>query len=113
MHEMALAGNLVEILRDESAKQSFTRVIRLKLKIGTLSHVDPRALAFGFETMSKGTLAEGAEVEIETTPAKAFCVACSREVTIEGHADPCPHCGSFQRLLTEGDEMQLVELEVK
>lgn len=110
MHEMALAQAVVDLAL-EHAESAKIRTIRLVL--GALSHVDPRALEFGFDVVAKGTAAEGAKLAIERPPGTAWCVDCSASVEVSAHGEPCPRCGGFKWMLTSGDEMRVVELEVQ
>lgn len=81
--------------------------------VGALSHVLPEALAFGFVSAAKGTLAEGAELVLTRPPGTASCMGCGKDVTIERRGDPCPACGSFQVLVTGGDELRVTDLDVE
>ena len=65
MHEQALMRDVVsridEIARDEGA----TRVTRVRVRLGALSHVTPAHFCEHFEDAARGTLAEGAAVDAE------------------------------------------------
>lgn len=113
MHELALSQGIVEMIREQAAAQGFTRVRTVRLVIGALSHVEPEALAFGFDAVSRGTLAEGAALEIERPGGQAWCLACERTVEVAERFNPCPACGGHQLVLTGGDEMRVKELEVE
>lgn len=112
MHEMALARDLVDLVREEAAARSAGRVTRVVLEIGVLSHVDPEALRFGFDSAILGTAAEGAALDIETPPGSAWCVDCSDTVTVERRGDPCPRCAGYLLMVTGGEEMRLKEMEI-
>lgn len=109
MHEMALAQSVVDITVEHAAG---AKVRTIRLSIGALSHVEPRALEFGFEVVAKGTVAEGATLAIDRPPGLAWCTDCSATVEVTGHGEPCPRCGGYKWMLTSGDEMRVVELEV-
>ncbi|MBS2018175.1 MAG: hydrogenase maturation nickel metallochaperone HypA [Deltaproteobacteria bacterium] len=109
MHEMALAQSVVDIALAQAGGAK-VRVVRLS--IGALSHVDPRALEFGFEVVAKGTDAENAKLEVDRPPGVAWCMGCSRSVEVAAHGEPCSRCGGYHWVLTSGDEMRVVELEV-
>jgi hydrogenase nickel incorporation protein HypA/HybF len=64
MHEMALCESVLKILEEEAAKQRFDRVESVRLEVGRLSHVEPEAMRFCFEAVTRGTLADGARLEI-------------------------------------------------
>lgn len=112
MHEMALASGVIDVIESARAQQAFTRVRRVVLEIGALSHVDPHALEFGFEATAKGTVAEGAALEIRTPAGTARCFDCESEVAIERRGDPCPNCGSHRLFVITGEDMTVKELEV-
>ena len=90
----------------------FSRVTRVRLSIGALSHVDPKAISFGFDVTTRDTLADGAVLEIDQPPGQAFCMACATTVTIPARGQPCPTCGSHQLMVVGGDELRVDELEV-
>ena len=113
MHEMALCQSIIDMLREQAEAQGFTRVTVIRLSIGALSHVEPQALEFGFGAASRGTLAEGAALEIERPPGQAFCMACEETVPLAQRPDPCPRCGGHQLVVTGGEDMRVRELEVE
>ena len=112
MHEMSLCQGILDIIRERAAADRFSRVTRVRLSVGALSHVDPRAISFGFDVVAHGTVAEGAALEIDQPPGQAFCMACSATVTIPARGEPCPTCGSHQLMVVGGDELRVDELEV-
>jgi hydrogenase nickel incorporation protein HypA/HybF len=112
MHEMSIAQSIVEIVQEQAQRDAFTRVRIVRLSLGALSHVDPRALAFAFDVVTRGTVVEGAALEIERPPGTGFCTDCSRHVEIPAFGEACPTCGGYRWVLVSGDEMRVVDLEV-
>ena len=88
------------------------RVLRVRLRIGALSGVVPEALAFAFEALTPGTLAEGAELDIEPVPARFWCAACAREFESDNLFADCPGCQRPSGDLRAGREMELASLEI-
>ena len=112
MHEISLCENIREIIQEQAAESGFTRVNRVWLEVGPLSCVEPDALRFGFDVVMRGSVAEGAEVNITTPTAKARCLACGRTETITQRYDPCPACGEGPMEMIQGDELKISKLEV-
>ncbi len=112
MHEMALCQSLIGVIEDQAAVHHYSRVKAVYLEVGTLACVEPEALLFSFDAVTRGTLAEGAELNIIETRPEAWCLACSRAVTIQQRFDPCPDCGGYQLQLSGGDDLRIKELEV-
>jgi len=113
MHEMSLCEGVLQVLEDHAASQGFKQVKTVWLEIGALSGVDPEAMRFGFDVVMKGTLAEGAVLEIIDLPGKAWCMQCGKSVAVKARFDACPDCSSYQLQVTGGDEMRVKELEVE
>jgi len=70
MHEMSLAMGVLQIVEEAARAQRFRRVRSVLLEIGELSMVEAEAMRFCFDAVSRGTLAEGAVlnvVEVATT----------------------------------------------
>lgn len=113
MHEMSLCESIVQTLEEQARIQQYQQVQIVRLLIGALAGVEESALRFGFDVVTRGTLAEGAQLEIEHVPAKAWCLPCAKAVEIQQRYDACPLCGSYQLQITAGDELQIKELEVQ
>jgi len=112
MHEMSLAEGVLQILEDQAKSQDYTKVKTVWLEIGELSHVDPNAIAFCFDAVIHGTIADGAKLEIIRTPGRAWCHDCSEHIAVSSLVDPCPKCGGHRIQVTDGDDMRVKELEV-
>jgi len=113
MHEMSLCEGVLQVLQAHAAKQGFQRVKTVWLEIGSLAGVEVEAMRFGFEVVMRGTLADGARLEIIERPGEAWCLSCARTVPVAQRFDACPDCGSYQLQVTAGDEMRIKELEVE
>jgi len=113
MHEMSLAQGLVGLAEERAEADGFARVTKVFLRIGPLAHVDPRALEFAFDVVSKGTVAAGAELVMEHSEAKAYCVPCGLTIAVDSRTAACPHCGGHEWLLQKGEELRVLEMEVE
>lgn len=113
MHEMSIAESIIRLLQQQAHEQHFSRVKRIWLKIGPLAMVDRESLRFCFSAACRGTLAEGAALEILSPEPRAHCEQCNMEQPVGSRFDACAHCGSYRLQLLQGDEMQVHELEVE
>jgi len=113
MHEMALCESMLQILEAQGQAQGFRRVKRVRLEVGALSCVEKDALRFNFEVVTRGSLADGAVLELIDVPGEGWCLPCARPVAVTSLVDPCPHCGSGQVQVTGGEELQIRDLEVE
>ncbi len=109
---MAIARSLVDMIREQAEAHRFTQVTRVVLEIGVLGHVEPHAVRFCFDAVARGTVAEGAAVEVLELPARATCFDCGATVEITRRGDPCPACGGAKLLVQAGEELRLKQLAV-
>ena len=112
MHELSICLSMIDLITDQQKQAGFSKVKRVIVEIGALSHIDPEALQFCFGAASRGTVAEDGSLEIRRVAAVAWCHDCLQSVQIAEHGGACPQCGGNKLILQEGDEMKLKELEV-
>jgi hydrogenase nickel incorporation protein HypA/HybF len=111
MHEMALAEGVRTIVEDAGRAQGFSRVATVVLEIGELAAVEVEALCFCLDVVLKGSLAEGAAVEVERVAGAGWCPACGSTVALQQRYDPCPRCGAYGLKVTAGTELRVKALE--
>jgi hydrogenase nickel incorporation protein HypA/HybF len=112
MHEASLAGGVLQLVERTAQRERFARVARLRLEAGALAGVETRALRFALEAIAPGTVLEGAVIDIDEPPGKAWCMDCSMTVAMAQRGDACPHCGGYRLQPTGGTELRVVELMV-
>lgn len=112
MHEMSLAEGVLQLIEDSARQQDFSRVSTVWLEIGQLSGVEVDAMKFCFDAVTRGSVADGARLEIIALPGTGWCMACSINVPMAEIFGECPQCGGHQMQVTGGTEMRVKELEV-
>lgn len=114
MHEVGIMESAMSLVEQHAAAGAGRLVGRVVVRIGALAGVDNQALRFAFDVVSKGTLAEGADFEIEDVPVTAYCLGCEREFEGTGgdFVFACPDCGDFSGEVRRGREMELSRIEL-
>lgn len=112
MHEISLCESILQVMEQSAESQGFVRVKSVWLEIGQLAGVELEAMRFGFDAVTRGSLAEGARLEIIELPGRAWCMQCRKTVQVAQLFDQCLDCGSYQLQVTGGKEMRIKELEV-
>ena len=112
MHEMSLMESVVEIVCDTARRNGARAVRSVRLDLGVLSHVDPQALVFCHEAVTRGTIAEGATLEINRIAGEGWCLDCEKTVALTERFGACPDCGRHRVQMTAGDEMKIRDMEV-
>jgi len=112
MHELALARSLIEIVEEYAEDHGVTRVKQVNLRLGELSAMT-RALYFCFNSVTPGTVCEGAKLSIEEVPLTVFCTCCDETKYPTGrYSFRCSDCGMPTPKIVTGREMQLVSIEL-
>ena len=112
MHELSLCEGVVQVIEDQAHLEHFKTVKTVWLEIGVLAGVEIEAMRFGFEAVIKGSIVEGAKLEIIHQLGLATCPSCCHTVEITARFDACPDCGSYPLTITSGEAMRIKELEV-
>lgn len=113
MHELSLTENVISIVKNESEKRGFTKVLEITLRIGELSDIVPGCMQEFFPIAAKGTAAEGAALNIETIPAAFRCNDCGWTGRFEKRSYNCPACGSYAVKMTAGREFYVESIKVE
>ncbi len=112
MHELTLACDMVDIACETATREGAERVEAIELEIGLLSGVLAEALIFGFATACRGTVAEGAGIELFPEPGRGVCRQCGRISSLETFLTRCPECGSPGLCVSGGDCLRLRAIRV-
>lgn len=113
MHEMSLVEGVLQLVEDTARREQAHKVKLVVLEIGRLSSVEPEALKFCFDVVTRGSIAEGALLEIIDLPGVGWCLPCGASVPMEEVYGACPQCGSHQVQPTGGTEMRVKEIEIE
>lgn len=112
MHEMSIAEGIVDIALDTLTANDGHVVHSIQLELGLMSGVERDALLFCFDSVTKGTAAEGAKLEIKTIPIKVQCLDCDAVFMSDTYRFACDKCGSRLVNVLEGREMRVVSIDM-
>ena len=113
MHEAAIAQGILDLAIRTALQNGGGRIQRIKLRLGEFRGVVREALEFSFEAIKCGTLADQAELEVETVKLRVVCAECGEcECSPRDYNFLCPTCGDPLQIIA-GREMQMeyVDLE--
>jgi hydrogenase nickel incorporation protein HypA/HybF len=112
MHELAIAQNIAEIVRESVPKAQIPAVRTVKMRVGRLAGVVPDSLEFCFSAIAADTELQGARLQIDQIPTTGHCKSCASDFPIEEYAFSCPICGSVEIELVSGTELEVSEIEI-
>jgi hydrogenase nickel incorporation protein HypA/HybF len=113
MHEASIAISLIDTITGICQKEGYSVIESVRLKVGKAAGILPDALLFAFDAAKTGTPAGQAELVIEYILLGGFCKECGAEFESEERfIYACPVCRSRAIMITRGDEMQIIDMEV-
>ncbi len=112
MHELGIVQGTLDAAIKSARDSGASEIHRITMRVGQLSGVVPDALTFGFEALRQGTMAEKAQLEIESIPAVYWCHTCQAEFATEDLFSECPACHQFSSEVRRGRELELVSMEI-
>ncbi|MGB8703097.1 MAG: hydrogenase maturation nickel metallochaperone HypA [Thermosynechococcaceae cyanobacterium] len=112
MHEVGLMENALAIALDYATREHASRIHQIALRVGDLSGVEPDALRFAFDVVAQGTIAEQAQLNIESCPTLCYCNTCQTPFRPRELGYECPTCQTWSTSILQGEELELASLEV-
>jgi hydrogenase nickel incorporation protein HypA/HybF len=101
MHELSVMSQIVEAITEEAGSRGATRVENVTIELGEFTMLGEEQMRFAFEVLAKGTIMEGASLDLRKTAGEIEC-----ECGFKGAASPsedtphrvvpileCPKCG--------------------
>ena len=108
MHEVGIARSVIDAAF--AAVPDGGTLSGVTVSIGPMSGVVADSLQFGFEVASKGTPAEGAELEIVEVPLVIHCATCDKRSEIDDVSVlRCPECAGAVNVVS-GNETTLTSV---
>ena len=113
MHEVGIMESAIDAVTVQVREHGAVHVHRIVLRVGALSGVEKDALRLAFDAVARGTPAAGADLLIETVPARGRCPECDFEFDVESdYIFTCPKCGRISGELVQGRELELASIEM-
>jgi len=112
MHELAVCQEMLQQVDRIATEKQAISVDSITLHIGPLSGVEAHLLKQAFPFAAAGTLAQDAQLIIETLPIRVRCQQCGAETDASANRLLCGKCGDYHTQLLSGDEMLLASLEL-
>jgi hydrogenase nickel incorporation protein HypA/HybF len=111
MHEYSIVQALLERVDQEVRVRGASAVHRVHVSIGEVSGVEIELLQTAFDTIQRGTVCEGARLDVRRVPARWECRRCGAPIA-PGAALRCRTCEGPARL-AGGDEIMLERIDME
>lgn len=111
VHEVGIMANILRTAEEAARQGNGSKILKLRIRIGSMSGIVSDALQFAFEALRVGTMADGAELEIEIVPAVCQCRDCNIDYKPDEIDFLCPKCGGSNIKLLKGRELEIISVD--
>lgn len=115
MHEMSIVGNVVKAVTMYAEEEGVERVTGVTLTVGALHDVVDDLMERAFRFLARGTVADGAYLQMNKLPLKVRCRQChavyEANVRVRDSLN-CPDCGENVVDIVQGREFLIENIEV-
>ena len=112
MHELGIVYHIIRDVENVARANGVRRVSSVTLLLGEVSGVVPDLLLDAWRwAADKKSIAQGAELIVEPVEAVTHCEACGCDYATVEHGKTCPHCGSGETYLLQGQEVMIKQIE--
>ncbi|MGG7048013.1 MULTISPECIES: hydrogenase maturation nickel metallochaperone HypA [unclassified Campylobacter] len=112
MHELSIAQDLIRLCEKNVKEQNAKKIVAVHIKIGRLSGVEAHYLQSAFDVCKCESICGDAELIIKVQNIVVSCQECGRENELSKNEFICPSCGSQNLSVIDGEDMQLMRLEM-
>ena len=113
MHELSVTQGMLEIALRHAQQAGAQRIIHINLVIGDLTSIVDDSIQFYFDFISQDTIAEGAQLVFQRTPATFRCRDCGNTFTPGERDFTCSNCGGMKVKVIAGNEFRVESIEVE
>lgn len=109
MHELGVTEDLLAHVLEHAAEVGMKRVTLIRLGLGEMAGIEPDSIRLCFESASRDTIAQGAELVFRPIETQIRCRHCGAVFTQPG--EPCPQCQQLNLEVLSGQDFYLESIE--
>lgn len=113
MHEASVTEALVKLAGDEAKARGAIKVNAINLVVGETTGYMAESLEFYFRNLSKGTMLEGAKLNVTYVKPKIRCPSCGLLFERKMFSFDCPDCGAQGVMTSVGNEFYIDTMDIE
>ena len=116
MHEMGIVIHVARTIQELAVENHLKKVGSVTLQYGEVTGVIPDMMVDCWNYFKKKEgyeLITDAELKMEMIPAVTYCESCQKTYETMKYGKICPHCGSKETYLLEGNGYSIKEIEAE
>lgn len=114
MHELPTTKDLHRIVMRHAESAGAVKVLSVNLEVGALTDLQDEWVQRYFDHLSRGTIAEGAQVRIDRVPGVFRCDDCGGSFEADSVLGDlsCPDCGGSELTVVSGRAYRVKNIEI-
>ena len=115
IHELSVIKEVLVVVLKNAEDNKAQKVTGVTLRIGELRDLVDEWVQRYWNYSSKGTIAEGASINIIKIPVKCMCKDCGEIYSVDVHKVKelcCPNCSGSKASLISGKEFYIEGIEI-
>ena len=113
MHEMSLAEDVIDILKEQLENVDLELVRIVRVAVGEMMMVEKNTFIFAYDAIKEDTPLKNSSMELIEVPLKALCQSCGCRFSPEKLFPRCTQCGSDDYVIEQGKDMYVQEVEIE
>jgi hydrogenase nickel incorporation protein HypA/HybF len=113
MHEYGLTKEIIRIAENAARREGAHKISRISLVVGENAGILPDSIQMYFDFIAKGTLVEGATLQLRMVPVRMRCPRCDKNFERPLFSFVCPDCGALGHPTKTGNEFYVESLELE
>jgi hydrogenase nickel incorporation protein HypA/HybF len=113
MHESSVTEALLKLALEKADLLNATKICEISLVVGDLTGYVGDSIQFYFDRYSKGTIAEGAVIDVERVQPKMRCASCGELFERVRFSFSCPKCGGEGIATKIGTEFFIKTMDIE
>lgn len=113
MHELGVVFYVIDDVKKVAEENDVEHVHSVTIELGEVSTVIPDYLIDCWNwAVKKHDILVDCELKVERIDAITYCTSCGAKYSTVEFGKVCPHCGSEDTYLVQGNEFNIKEIEV-
>jgi len=113
MHEFPVTEQIIKIASEQAAQNNAAKITQINLVVGESSGFIGESIQMYFDILSRGTICEGAVLEMENIKTKWKCPSCDILYRRQPLSFACPDCGMDGVPTDIGRELYVKSIEIE
>lgn len=115
MHELGVVFHVIDMVEEVAKENELTDIASVTIELGEVSTVIESYLqnCWKWAVVNRTEIMKNAILRVENIPAISVCNECGGKFGTIENGKICPHCGSDDTVLFQGNEFTVKEIEAR